>query len=151
MDIILFADNYWLVAVNPMMLENMTIAWLDLLAEYGWETPTEELTWCTTRDDDVEVKIEINNKIALRAKAAVGFKVLGTQLTFDNNYEVELESRLRKADNAFWANWGLLGCVSVPLVKRLAVFTGAVNATMFWCAGTWNLTRAQNETSGSDK
>ncbi len=36
-DIILFADNYWLVAVNPKMLENMTIAWLDLLAEYGWD------------------------------------------------------------------------------------------------------------------
>ena len=143
-DIILFADNYWLVAVNPKMLENMTIAWLDLLAEYGWETPIEELTWCTTRNDDVEIKIEVNNKIARRAKAAAGFKVLGTQITFDNSYEVELESRLRKADSAFWANWGLLGCVSVPLVKRLAVFTASVNATMFWCAGTWNLTRAQN-------
>ncbi len=93
----------------------------------------------------MEIKIEINNKIARRAKAAAGFKVLGTQITFDNNYEVELESRLMKADKAFWANWGLLGCISVPLEKRLAIFTSAVNATMLWCAGTWNLTRAQNE------
>ncbi len=44
MDTILFADSYWLVATNHKMLENMTIAWLDLLVEYGWETPTEEQT-----------------------------------------------------------------------------------------------------------
>jgi hypothetical protein len=123
----------------------MTKAWLSLLEEYGWETPTEELTWCTTRDDDILQDITIKDQLTLRAKRAVGFKVLGTQLTFDNNNEVELESRLAKADKAFWANWSLLGCASVPLVKRLAIFVGAVNATMLWCAGTWNLTRAQNE------
>ena len=50
-DIILFADNYWLVATSHKMLENMTQAWLYLLSEVGWETPTEELTWCTTRSD----------------------------------------------------------------------------------------------------
>ena len=43
-DLIVLADNYWLIATNPTMLENMTQAWLDLLGEYGWETPTEELT-----------------------------------------------------------------------------------------------------------
>ncbi len=49
MDLILFADNYWLIATNHTMLENMTKAWLDLLGEYVWETPTAELTWCTTQ------------------------------------------------------------------------------------------------------
>ena len=49
-DIILFADNYWLVATNHKMLENMTKAWLHLLAEYGRETPTEELTWCIRQE-----------------------------------------------------------------------------------------------------
>ena len=140
-DIILFADNYWLVAVDHKMLENMTKAWLSLLAEYGWETPTEELTWCTTQDDGGTANIVINDKRTLRTKAAVGFKVLGTYVTFDNNYEVEIENRLTKADKAFWANWSLLGCVSVPLPKRLSVFKATVNASMLWCAGTWYLTR----------
>ncbi len=36
-DLILFADNYWLVATDHMLLENMTAAWLSLLEEYGWE------------------------------------------------------------------------------------------------------------------
>ena len=40
-NIILFADNYWLVATDHGMLENMTKAWLSLLSEYGWETPVE--------------------------------------------------------------------------------------------------------------
>ena len=47
-NLILFADNYWLIATNHTMLESMTTAWLDLLGEYGWETPTEELT-CVRR------------------------------------------------------------------------------------------------------
>ncbi len=41
-DIILFADKYWLVATDPKMLEKMTAEWIGLLGEYGWETPTEE-------------------------------------------------------------------------------------------------------------
>ncbi len=94
---------------------------------------------------DRVAQIEINDKRTLRTEANVGFKVLGTYVTFDNRFEVEIEYRLMRADRAFWANWSLLGCVSVPLEKRLSVFTAAVNATMLWCAGTWNLTRAQNE------
>ncbi len=33
-DLILFADNYWLIATNPTMLGNMTKAWLNHLGEY---------------------------------------------------------------------------------------------------------------------
>ena len=44
-NIILFADNYWLVATDSRMLKKMTEVWLDILAEYGWETPVTELTW----------------------------------------------------------------------------------------------------------
>ena len=37
-DSVLFADNYWMIATSPVMLENMTVAWLGLLKEYGWDT-----------------------------------------------------------------------------------------------------------------
>ena len=62
--IILFADNYRLVATDPEMLGKMTMAWLLLLGEYGWETPMEELTWCTTRDDGDTARIFIEEKHA---------------------------------------------------------------------------------------
>ena len=39
----------------------------------------------------------------------------------------------------------LLGCVSVPLSKRILIFKAAVDASVFWCAGSWNLTREQHE------
>ena len=94
---------------------------------------------------DGVAQIEINDKRTLRTEAKVGFKVLGTYVTFDNRFEVEIEYRLMRADRAFWASWNLLGCASVPLTKRLAIFKATVNATLFWCAGSWNLTREQNE------
>ena len=66
-DLILFADNYWIIATSPQMLWQMTTEWLRLLGEVGWETPTSELTWCTTMDDEVMTKIEINGEMAKRA------------------------------------------------------------------------------------
>ena len=94
---------------------------------------------------DGAAQIEISKKRTLRTEAKEGFKVLGAYVAFDNNSEVELENRLSRADRAFWANWSLLGCISVPLVKRLAILKATVGATLFWCAGSWNLTREQNE------
>ena len=90
-------------------------------------------------------QIEICNERTRRAAAKDGFKVLGTFVTFDNKLDVELENRLSRADRALWANWGLLGCTTTPLSTILAVFKATVNATVFWCAGSWNLTREQNE------
>ena len=82
---------------------------------------------------------------ALRTSAADGFKVLGTITTFDNKFDVEIEYRVSRANNAFYANWELLGCVSVPLNTRLRVFKAVVDASVFWCAGSLKLTREQNE------
>ena len=86
------------------MLESMTVAWLSLLGDYGWETPMQELTWCTTAEDDGSPVINIEKKKTKRTTAQEGFKVLGTFVTFDNKFEVELEHRLTRADRVFWAN-----------------------------------------------
>ena len=125
------------------MLRAMTEKWLGLMAEYGWETPVADLTWCSTSTDNEAAHFEIRGKKALRTAAAVGFKVLGTMLTFDNKMDVEVEHRLSRANNAFFANWELLGCVSVPHDKRIRVFKAVVDASVFWCAGSWNLTMEQ--------
>ena len=110
------------------MLRAMVEMWLDLLAEYGWETPVADLTWCSTALDNERAQFEIKGQKTLRTSSSVGFKVLGT-----------------RANNAFFANWALLGCISVPLKTRIRVFKAVVDATIFWCAGSWTLTREQNE------
>ena len=53
--------------------------------------------------------INIDKKRTKRTAAQEGFKVLGTFVTFDNKFEVELEHRLTRADRVVWANWELLG------------------------------------------
>ena len=56
-------------------------------------------------------------------------------LTFDNKMDVEVEFRLSRANNAFYASWDLLGCVSVPLSKRILIFKAAVDASVFLVRG----------------
>ncbi len=125
------------------MLGRMTTAWLLLLAEYGWETPTEELTWCTTQDDGGVAQIFIDDKRTKRTTAPEGFKVLGTFVTFENMFDTELEHRLTRANRALYASWELLGCTSIPLEKRLQVFRSVVDTAVCWCADSWNLERTK--------
>ena len=140
---ILFADNSWLVAMSPYMLSDMTNEWLRLLGEAGWETPTEDLTWSTTAHDAFKADIRVDGRITRRAEAKIDFKALGTMVTFDNAFDVEVENRLARATRTFWANWEMLGCVSIPLPKRLQVLRATVAASFAWCAGSWNLTLEQ--------
>ena len=142
-NLIMFADNYWLVATSPRMLTLMTGEWLRLLGGVGWETPTADLTWCTTADDDLNMEIYVDGELIRRPKRGVGFKVLGTLVTFVNNFDVEIENRLARAAATFHANWELLGCTSCPLAKRMQIFRATVESTFLWCAGSWNLRAEQ--------
>ena len=89
------------------------------------------------------MSVNINAKLTRRTEAKSGFKVLGTMVAFDNNFDAEVENRLARATRAFWASWEMLGCTSVPLPKRLQIFRATVEASMFWCAGSWNLRAEQ--------
>ena len=100
------------------MLQDMTKTWLALLAEFGWETPTSEFTWCTTWEDETYARIDIAGEVARRAAMKEGFKVLGTIIAFDGCFGLELENRLKRASRAFCASWDLLGCTTIPSVKE---------------------------------
>ncbi len=73
----------------------------------------------------------------------MGVKVLGTMVTFDNHFDVEVENRRARATATFWASWELLGCARTPLSKRIQVFRATVEASFIWCAGSWSLTVEQ--------
>ena len=67
----------------------MSETWFALLAEYGWETPVEDLAWCTTLEDNEAAQFEVRGKKTQRTAAQVGFKVLCTMLTLDNKMDVD--------------------------------------------------------------
>ena len=142
-NLILFADSYWLVATTPEMMSDMTNEWLRLLGEVGWETPTEDLTWGTAAVDEHRADIRVNGALTWRTGRNIGFKVLGTMIAFDNHFDVEVENRLARATAALWANWELLGCASTLVSKRIQVFRATVEASFFRCAGSWNLSVEQ--------
>ena len=125
-NLIMFADNYWLVATSAEMLGLMTCEWLRLLEGVGWEAPAEELSWCTTVDDEVKYEITVDYERVRRPQRGGGFKALGTIVTFDNNFDVEIENRLARSNVTFNANWNMLGCDSASLAKRVQIFRATV-------------------------
>ncbi len=70
---------------------------------------------------------------------------MGTFLTRESKFDNELRRRLSRANGAYYASWELLGCTRIPLEKRLQVFRPVVDTAVFWCAGSWNFMREQNE------
>ena len=86
LSLLLFADNFWLLATSPQMLEAMTQKWLDLLTAAGWEVPLEETTWCTTAPDEHHWKVHAQGCALPHSSRKVGFMALGVWLTFDNSF-----------------------------------------------------------------
>ena len=74
-----------------------------------------------------------------RVSRKVGFKVLGTFLTFDCHDDVELDRRITAAWGSFFKFSPILRCKSIPLEKRFVALAKAVHPALLWCAGSWNL------------
>ncbi|CAK0873857.1 unnamed protein product [Prorocentrum cordatum] len=141
--LLLFADNFWVVASSAAQLSAMTTAWLGIISEAGWSVPLDEVTWCSTASDEAPWSVEVGDRKLTRAKRGEGFKVLGTVLTFDNNAEVELQNRFARSWRAFYKYQHLLCCRKAPLSERLKLLQSLVSTSLFWCCGSWNLTAQQ--------
>ena len=114
-NLILFADKYWLVATSPSMLSDMANEWLRLLGEVGWDTPTADLTWCTTAEDEFKSDIRVNGTNTMRAERKKGFKVLGTMITFDNALDVEGRKSPHEGDKDVQGKLGTVGVRQYPV------------------------------------
>jgi hypothetical protein len=142
--IILFADNYWIIATSPQEWTAIATRWLTLIRQHGWDSPLDEITVCTTAADSAFITpVKIFDTTIYRAKRKVGFKALGVQVTFDNKFDEELAARIRKTWAAFYKFEPLLLCKAVPLGKRLEILNKCVTASLLWCAGSWNLRKDQ--------
>ena len=75
-------------------MRDMVTYWLGLLRDLGWDTPIGELTYTTTaRDEDFTNPIYIDGKKVKRTSRDEGFKALGTKITFNISFDVELAFR----------------------------------------------------------
>ena len=115
-----------------------------MLREYGWDTPVQELTWGTTLTEKrFKGKIHIENVEILRVDREVGFKALGTFITFNGKNNVELKWRLARAWQAFCKYSEILCNRGVCIHKRLKMLTLLIHGSLFWCSSSWNLTNVQ--------
>ena len=138
--IVTFADNYWLFSTSPLEFQTMLAKWLQLLHRHGWHTPYAEIVYATTAQDaDYTKPVVVNNHTIVRKKRKEGFKVLGTIITFDNQFDRELVQRASSAWCAFSKIATLLCCPDIPLCTRFDMLAKCVNPAMFYCAGSWNL------------
>ena len=142
--IILYADNYWLIARSADVLKKMTTEWLRFLRSYGWDTPLSELTWTTTLTKArFSRRISIQDVVICRADREVGFKALGTRVTFNGSNSLELKARMARAWRAFMKYADILCNQNSCLQRRLKMLTILINGALFWCSGSWNLTNDQ--------
>ena len=138
--ILAFADNYWMFATSPLELQGMVQKWMALLRKHGWNTPTSEMTYATTGLDSQYLKhVLFEGEIIKRTPRKVGFKALGTFITFDVCDDVELDRRIASAWGGFFKFSPILRCKSIPLADRLKAFTKATHSSLLWCAGSWTL------------
>ena len=79
LSIVLFADNFWLVATSPAELRSMTEAWLGLLKQAGWSAPVDEMTWCTTGEDSHTWEVRIRDQTGQCASLSQAAWIQGTR------------------------------------------------------------------------
>ena len=109
--LLLFADNFWLVAQVPKQLADMTQSWLEILFFHGWTVPLAETTWSTTGpDENIQWRVSVPDGLVRRSARHEGFKALGAWISFDNSFEREIQERMSAAWRAFYANKELLCC-----------------------------------------
>ena len=99
----------------------------------------------TSARDDLVWQVRVGGEVIRRAGRATGFNVLGTVLTADSRIDRELENRARRAWAAFFTFQFILCCKHAPLKSRLKLLAILIEPTLFWCAGSWNLTKKHQE------
>ena len=140
----LFADNFWIFASSPTELAKMTQTWLDILKRFGWSVPLDETTWCTTASDENYLwKVIVDGITLPRSNRRDGFKAVGAQIGFDNVFEAELNNRIARTWRAFYKYKDILCCRAAAWKDRFQLLSSLVANSLFWCAGSWNLTARQ--------
>ena len=140
---LLFADNCWIIAMSAAELQTMASAWNKLLRQAGLQIDWREAVWCTTAHDRIPGSIKVDDKTISRRPREEGFKALGAWITFDGHLTKEIADREVTAWRRFFALRQFLCDSDVELKYRLRLLAAFVLSSMYWCSGSWILTRTQ--------
>ena len=72
-----------------------------------------------------------------------GIKILGTWITLDESFGVEVGHRIHKAWGSFWKFQPVLCAFTQHLVSRIRVLDKSVKPTLFYASGSWHLIKTQ--------
>ena len=78
-----------------------------------------------------------------RRTHAEGIKILGSWVTLDGGFVVELSNRIHKAWGTFWKFRPALCALTQNIGVRLRLLDRSVKPTLFYASGSWNLTISQ--------
>ena len=142
--IILFADNFWLFAKTHEELRIISEKWYGVLGTFGWSYPLDEYVYSTTvPDHKVIPEVQVNGVKITRRGHKQGIKILGTWITLDGSFEVEVGHRIHKAWGSFCKFQPVLCAFTQNLVSRIRVLDKSVKPTLFYASGSWHLTKNQ--------
>ena len=153
--ILVFADNFWLLATSRRQLQAMTNKLCELLFKAGLGTDLSECSWsCTSRappQGEVEVpnrwpgilsKPSSSEKVTLQKKSRdSAIKVLGSMIACSGDCTAEIDHRISRAWAAFHKHSRLLLCKSAPIFLRLERLRSFVLPSLLYNIGTCKLTK----------
>jgi len=137
--IVAFADNFWLFASNPSMLQDMLSCWLDCLGRYGFSVPIEECTYCSVVPDNIPSKVVVRGIEVPRSPREIGFKALGCLISFTNHFHSEIEHRISRMWRSFFKYEHIFCNPKVPLRKRMHLVGQLAQQSLLW----WLLTKKE--------
>lgn len=158
--LLIFADNFWLLAQSPRQLQSMATQWFMLLDRAGFSVELDDCIWTATKTtrachttpaptvqvpnlwprlragpgDDAMVKIPWR-------EPEVPTKILGSYITMTNDATAEIEYRISRAWCTFNLYRGLLMARAIPYAKRVSALHRTVLRTLLYGIGTLNLTQ----------
>ena len=94
-----------------------------------------------TAQDILPGSIAVSGTTIMRRRREEGFKVLW--ITFDGHFTKKIAEREVAAWRRFFALRHMLCNNNIALKYRLRLLISCVLSSMYWCAGSWILTRTQ--------
>ena len=140
----IFADDALLLAANWQDMQTMLSEFAAALSLHGLEIQ-EDQCCCMCNEFSAQGCLALGAHSILSVDGVTGFVFLGTSLTLDGSYVVEVRDRIAKGWRTSWRlrSWLLRRSVSVG--ARLKLWRAALRATAFWGSGSWRLPRQLGE------
>ena len=138
----IFADDIIVVAESWFDMNFMMGELLQTLLVHGLCIQPEKCSAMCNLYTLGEGSLQIQDIAVPVVPATVGFKFLGTLVTRDNQYSVEIRNRTSCAWAAFWRQRRWLLHRKANRHQRLELWRVSIRPTLFWGSGSWRLSRA---------